>query len=328
MTKAPQHLNSMRRMLLAGSCTTALMLHAPAMAQDLNFLFPVSEIQERLTVRPFTVADWRGSRADGDRTSRVTLSYDDGSVMLAKFAPAPPNGGVFNNEPRYEVAAYVVQTLFLDEDEYVVPPTVMRAFPLEFVLAHMPGERPTFREAPGSVLVALSYWLIGVTPENFWDPERARSDSVYARHVANFNILTHVIRHTDANVGNFLISEHHERPRVYSVDNGVAFRSRESNRGTMWRDLQVERLPRGTVERLRQITYEGLTAALGVLVEFEVRDGTLVQVSPGPNMSRGRGVRRSAERIQLGLTDGEIRDVEQRIRNLVRDVDRGRLQLF
>jgi hypothetical protein len=203
----------------------------------------------------------------------------------------------------------------------------MRAFPLDFVRERVPDAEATFREAPASVLVCLQYWLLGVTPDNFWDPQRARGDSVYARYIGNFNILTHVIRHSDANVGNYLISQG-EVPRVFSVDNGVAFSSEESNRGFQWREMQVRRLPRATVERLRGVTHEQLTQTLGVLIEFEVRDGQLHRVPPGANMSPGRGVRRSATRIQLGLTESEIRAVERRIQNLIRQADARRYEIF
>jgi hypothetical protein len=299
-----------------------------AAAQDLNYLFPIREIESRLTDQPFRIIDWRGSRAPGDRTSRAAHEYADGSTLVVKWALAPSAGATFNNEPRYEVAAYELQKLFLEEDEYAVPPTVMRAFPLDFVRQHVPDATATFREAPASVLVCLQYWLLAVTPDKFWDSQRARNDSVYARYVANFNILTHIIRHNDANVGNFLISQSDEKPRVFSVDNGVAFSSPESNRGHEWRDMQVRRLPHATIERLRGITREQLTQKLGVLIEFEVRDGELVQVPPGQNMSPGRGVRRSSQRIQLGLTETEIRAVERRIQNLVRQADGRRFEIF
>lgn len=301
---------------------------AGAAAQDFNFTLPVGEIESRLRDQDFTILDWRGSRAPGDRTNRVALAFPDELVFVAKWATAPANASTFNNEPRFEVAAYELQKLFLDEAEYVVPPTLMRAFPITFVKEQVPQIEPTFREARGSVLVALQYWLIGVKPDDFWNPQRARTDSVYARHIGNFNILTHLIRHHDANVGNFLISDHAENPRVFSVDNGVAFSAPISNRGHMWRDLQVRRLPRHTVERLRTITREDLDRLLGVLAEFEIHDDALLVVPPGPNISPGRGVRRTADRIQLGLTAQEIGGVENRIRQLLGRVDGGRIEVF
>jgi hypothetical protein len=313
--------------LLLGSMTCAL--PAPAVAQTYNIPLPVAEVEARLATQPFTILDWRGSRAEGDRTQRIAMLFEDSALVIAKWATAPSGGSAFNNEPRYEAAAYVLQKMFLDEPEYVVPPTILRAFPIEFVREQIPNARPTFREAQNSVLVALQYWLMGVTQQEFWDDRRAASDDVYGRYIGNFNILTHLIDHRDSNIGNFLISTSSEEPRVFAVDNGVAFAGQESNRGTTWRDLLVRRLPHHTVERLRQITGDDLRQALGVLAEFEVDpDGRMTAVTPTSNMSPGRGVRRSADRIQLGLTTTEIRGVENRLRSLLRQVDGGRIKVF
>src|SRR5690606_26493786 len=135
-------------------------------------------------------------------------------------------------------------------------------------------------KATGSVVVTLQYWLNFVPQEDFWQPDRVRSDSLYARRIANFNILTHVSNHRDSNTGNYLISLL-EDPRVYSIDDGVSFESLSSNRGEVWRDMLVDRLPRSTVDRLAMITREDLERVLGIVAEFEIRDGELVPVPPG-----------------------------------------------
>jgi hypothetical protein len=319
--RADRRARPVRRALTAYAVLAALLATAaPLRAQDANFNLPPLELARHT----FRIADWRGARMPEDRTQRVLLEFEDSAVMLVQWANAAPGASTFNNEPRFEAAAYEIQKLFLDEDEFVVPPTVLRAFPLDYVSAQMPGVRRTFDGAE-SVLVVLQYWLSMVTPDNFWDPRRADQDTVYARHVGNFNALTYLIRHHDSNVGNFLISEYEPSPRVFSVDNGVAFSAPPSNRGTEWRNLRVRRLPRHTIERLRAITREDLDRALATLVEFEVQDGQLVAVTPGENISPGRGVRRSGNRIQLGLTRPEINAIESRLRNLLNQVDRGRI---
>jgi hypothetical protein len=298
-----------------------------ALAQDLNLHLPIPAIEEHLRDLPFEILEWRGSRMVTDRTQHVVLRFEDESIIRVKWANAPPGGGTFNNEPRYEAAAYEIQKLFLEEDEYVVPPTVLRVFPLEFVERQMPGAPRTFREAE-SVLVALQYWLHGVTPQGFWDPARADQDTLYAGHIGNMNLLTYLIRHSDTNTGNFLISTWPDNPRVFSVDNGVAFRSPASDRGYDWRDLQVRRLPRGAVERLQALTVDDLRQALGTIAEYQVRDGRLVPVPPGENLSPNRGVRRQEGRVQIGLTAREIRDIDQRRRALLRRVERGQIEIF
>ena len=306
----------------------ALMLAASAArAQEANYLLPIAQLELRLRESPFRIIDYRGARAEGDRTQRITLEFPDSVLFAAQLARAPPGGGTFNNQPRYELAAYELQKLFLEPDEYVVPPTVVRAFPLAWLRQYDPYASATFDRA-ASVVIVLKYWLLQVTPEDFFDRDRARRDTVYARYLGNFNIVTYLIRHNDSNMGNFLISESPDKPRVFSVDNGVAFESEVSDRGHEWRDLRVERLPGATIERLRRLTPERLREVLAVLVQFEVQNDLLVAVSPGTNLSEGRGVRRSGSVVQFGLTAREIRGVADRLRNLLKDVDEGKLKVF
>jgi hypothetical protein len=305
---------------------SSLLACAPVLAQDANFLLRPDSIEVRLRDGPLQVVDARGSRAEGDRTQRITLAFEDGSVLVAKLAKASPGASTFNNEPRYELAAFVLQKLFLGPDEYVVPPTVMRAVPTEWLRRYDEAAQPTF-DGLASTLILLQYWLMQVTPEGVWDKDRLASDSVYARHVANLNVLTYLIRHNDANVGNILISTHAANPRVFSVDNGLAFGSEASNRGYAWRNLRVNRLPAATVERLRRITPEQLQA-LGVLVQFEQQGPMLVPAAIGENRGPGRGVREADGVVQLGLTEREIRDVQSRLRRLLEDVDEGKIRTF
>jgi hypothetical protein len=203
----------------------------------------------------------------------------------------------------------------------------MRAVPLDWLRQHDPIASPTFREAE-SVLLVVQYWLSGVTPDDFWEKDRLERDSVYARHLADFNILTYLIRHNDSNTGNFLISQNVSDPRVFSVDNGLAFRSERSNRGFYWRDLRVDRLPRATVDRLRTITREQLEQRLATLAQYEVRDDRLVAVAAGESTDRNRGVRMKNGILQLGLTNGEIGDVMGRIESLLKRVDEGKITTF
>jgi hypothetical protein len=313
--------------LVAPLLAIAFLSPVPSAAQDLHFVLPIPDIEEHLRDSPFEILDWRGSRRPDDRTQQVLLGFEDESVLRVKWANAVPGASRFNNEPRYEAAAYEIQKLFLDPDEYVVPPTILRALPLDFVDGELPGTRRTFREAE-SVLVVLQYWILNVTQDNVWDPERAREDMVYAKHIGNMNVLTYLIHHSDSNVGNFLVSAYNEFPRVFAVDNGVAFRAPESDRGYEWRDIIVERIPSRTIERLRELTLEDFEAALETVAEFEAQEGLLVAVPPGENINRNRGVRLRDGRIQLGLTALEIRQVDRRRQDLIRRVERGQIETF
>lgn len=324
--------DSFRALILAAAAAAT---PAPLAAQDANFLIPIAEIERILREGEIGVIDVHPSRGlAGERTYRVTLRSGD-HVLQIKYAPAGEGADEFNNRPRYELAAYDIQALFLDEREWVVPPTAIRAFPLDVVRgtvartgdAASPPE-PTFDEWP-MTLVALQYWMFNVdVPDELPDDDRLEEDEVYERLLGNFNLLTYLIRHGDSNEGNFVQSLDPAWPRVFSVDNGVAFASEESDRGTRWRDLRLDRYPASAIDRLRGVSLEGLRARLEILVQLELRDGNFVAVEPTENLDPGRGVRRDGERIQLGLTESEIRAVHRRIVRLIEWVDDGRYALL
>src|SRR5687767_2394020 len=83
-------------------------------AQDLNIVQPIKIIERRLGTDTFQILQFRGSRRPNDRTQRVMLAFTDSSVLEVKFAVFAPNGETFNNNPRYEIAAYELQKMFLD----------------------------------------------------------------------------------------------------------------------------------------------------------------------------------------------------------------------
>lgn len=316
----------MRRLLIALAVSALPFAHAVHVAAQGNVLLPVPVIERLLRGADFTVNAAQGARGEGDRTQFLALSFPGDTLINAQFAPAPIGGGAYNNEPRYEVAAYQLQKLFLSEPEYVVPVTVVRAFPVATAMQYDDRVQATFDEA-NSTVVVLQYWLNFVSPDDFWDEDRFEADTVYARNLANMNVLTHLINHLDANEGNFLISTTPD-PRVFAVDNGVAFRSDPSNRGSEWRNLRIDRLPHATVERLRGITASDLTRTLGVLAQFEARDGLLYRVEPSANLDDSRGVRVDGSIIQFGLTGGEIGDIRGRLERLLRSIDDGRITVF
>jgi len=308
---------------------------AQSVAQDANVAFPVAEIEGMLKTGDFQIVSVTPSRGlPSERTYQVTAGV--GSKMLQmKYAPAAKGADDFNNRPRYELAAYELQKLFLDEGEQVVPPTVARCYPTEVVqgvLNHAPGDyKPeaerTFKEW-NMTLVLLQYWLWNVdAPEDLKDGDMLANEA-YARNLGNFNILTYLIRHNDSNRGNFLRSTVADNPRVFSVDNGVAFSNEESDRGTYWRDLKLDRYPARTIERLRSLTAEDLQAALGVVAQFDLEDGGFVQTEAGENLNPGRGVRHEGTTIQLGLTESEVRQVYRRLTQLIKWADSGRFEVF
>jgi hypothetical protein len=316
--------------LLAGLAVVLLALAPPASpaAAEGNFEYSVAYIEGRLNAS-VVVREAAQARPEieGDRSARVVLAGSEGERdMDAHWKPVAPPGRGFNNEPRYELAAYRLQKLFLEECEYVVPPVVLRALPADEYRQLRGIARPPTIRGTNSVLFMLSYWVQNVTNRDPWDPARFAADPRYARHWGNLNILTHLIDHKDANIGNLLISRNPDDPRVFAVDNDVAFGSEVSDQGDTWRRLQVDRLPQRTVERLRGVSREDLDRALGVVAEFQVVNGLLQPVDPGANLSPRNALRTTGDRVQFGLTSVEIGAVKRRIERLLLQVDRGRIR--
>ena len=300
----------------------------PVGAQDANILFPVDSLERWLGHEDFEILDRRGSRFEGDRTSRFALDFGQGRMIVAQWAPAPEGGDEFNNSPRYEVAAYEAQKLFLEPHEFVVPPTVARAFDLSWYHELKPDADPTFDDTE-SVLVVLQYWLFNLAGDDFWHRDRLETDTAYARAMGNFNLFTYIVSHNDQNRGNYLISAFEDNPRVFSVDNGLAFDSDLSDQGANWRRLRVDRVPAETVDRLRQLTQADVRRQLETVAQFRIEDdGTLTAVPVEPAIEPRRGIRQTDTTIQLGLTSYEIDDVWRRIQRVLERVDEGDLETF
>ena len=188
--------------------------------------------------------------------------------------------------------------------------------------------RPTFRGSD-EVLAVVQYWLQEVkVVEDVLDPARFAADPVYARHIGQLNVFTYLIDHRDSNVGNFLISRAEQGPRVFSIDHGVAFASPDSDRGKLWAKLRVDRLPAGTIARLRALDRGQLDSRLGVLAQWRLVDGRFLAEAPGANLGRGRGVRVERGVLQMGLSAREIGRLWQRREQLLRSVDEGKVHTW
>jgi hypothetical protein len=312
--------------LLAGLLVAAL----AARAQDANITFPVADLERTLAQDPFTIVSAEISRpkARGDITLKAEVSFDGRPPIRVKLRKAEPGADDFNNQPRYDIAAYRLQSMFLDPPDYVVPPTALRFLPLEDFRKYSRDVERTFTGVD-EVLSVLQYWLQDVKViEDVYSPTLYATDPVYARHVEQMNVLTWLIDHGDSNVGNFLISRAEQGPRVFSVDNGVAFASADSDRGRLWDDMRVSKLPSPTVERLRRITEADLEAQLGVVAQWRQEGDRFVPVPPGPNLRPARGVRRVGEDLQLGLTTAEIAKVRKNLERLLEMIDDGSIKTY
>jgi hypothetical protein len=240
-------------------------------------------------------------------------------VMRAKWR-AESTGNLLN-EPRKELAAYAVQKLFLDESEYVVPPTVAYCFPVSQYARFEAKATPTF---PGAncIFGYASYWLEGVHTvsaarragqlgkgDGIWDAELFQRDPEYRDSVENSNLLTYLINHGDAHDEQFVLQRFPRGLRAYVVDNSIAFRSIKNPMLLLrqdWSRIQVPALSRGAVSRLHKLT-EADFDRLGNISELALQDGTLVNVQPStPLASDGTTMTWTGSRLRVGLTRGEV----------------------
>jgi hypothetical protein len=291
---------------------------------------PVPELETMLQSEPLRIVTAEISRpkARGDITLKADVAFGEREPMRIKLRKAERGAETFNNVPRYDIAAYQLQKLLMDPHEYVVPPTALRMLPLGELEAHARSVDPTFKGSD-DVLCVVQYWLQDVkAQEDVLDKALFESDAVYARHVGQLNVFTYLIEHADSNLGNFLISAAPEGARVFAIDNGVAFASEKSDRGELWKRMRVQRLPKDLVERLRAMSEAGLMSQLGVVAQWELRDGHYVAVAPGENLAPKSGVRRKDSIVQMGLTAREINDVWDRTRRLVKMIDDGDIQAY
>jgi hypothetical protein len=253
-----------------------------------------------------------------------------GRELDVKWKKSPPgDADGWNNSPRKEIAAYQVQKWFLDPSDYVVPTMVVRCLPPQVytaIAADEPSNLPGARCVAGAFVV----WLEAVTvPKVLYEADRFRGDPLYSRHMADFNLLTYLVDHTDGREGNFLTSELESERRVFSIDNGVTFGAMVHNfMVPNWNTIRVPSLRKETIERLRKVgpsDYE----ALGVVAELRAdADGVLRPAEPTPNRAPKKGARVADGWIQLGLEADEIAALRRRVEKLLADVDAGRIATF
>ena len=115
---------------LAGTLLAVGATRVPA--QDRNIAFPIADLEQWITHEPMTIVSAEISRpkAKGDITLKAEATFGDHPPFRVKVRKSEPGADSFNNVPRYDMAAYELQKLFLDPPEYVVPPTALRMVPL------------------------------------------------------------------------------------------------------------------------------------------------------------------------------------------------------
>lgn len=322
---------------IPGGVALVAMLTAPSLAPagpvdpSEHWPLPPAELERRLAEDPIEIVEVTGGVGGVMGVKKLTLRLGDHPAPLwVKWKPAPRgDADGWNNTPRKEMAAYAIQKWFLDPDNYVVPTTITRCIDFE---TYAPVSATAGANLAGASCVAgaLSVWITNITlPNPLYDEARFAADPHYARHMADFNVLTYLIEHEDGRTGNFLVAKHEEERRVFSVDNGVAFGAWVKNWFVPnWHKIRVPKIRAETVERLRAVGEEEL-AALGVLAELEAdADGVLRAKALGQNADPDDGSRTRPGWIQLGLNEDEIEDVAERLRDLLERVDDGEISVY
>jgi len=292
---------------------------------------PPDETVPHLLEASWEIRAEKGLAAGTTGAEEITVHFSKDDVTVAvKWKEMPPGklDGT-NNAPRKELAAYAIQPLFLAPEDYVVPTSAAHCMPLDDYRAHHPEATATL-EGTSCVLGVASVWMKDVTvPDVLFDDARFRADANYAYFMANLNLLTYLVAHHDGREGNFLVSKDERRRHVFAVDNGVSFGGLFYNWFVAnWNSIRVPALRKESVDKLRQLERRDLDG-LGVVAQLELDErGVYQNAKLGENLHPKKGVRIQGSVVQLGLTESEIDDVYQRIEDLIRDVDAGKLQTF
>lgn len=303
-----------------------------------NWPIPPLELDRLLRTETFVVRGAKGAGAGTTGAKKVDLEFPEAGLefhlkwkeMPGRWSPVSGRLDGVNNSPRKEIAAWKLQKLVLDPEDYVVPSTLAYCVPISDFEARSGAATPTLDDT-SCVLGVLALWLEDLKlPKPLLDPVRFDSDYVYAYFMSNLNLVTYLMKHHDGREGNFLVSTIPDRRQVFAIDNGVAFGGIWYNWFVPnWNSIRVPALRKESIDRLRGLTEQEFHDALGVVAQLELDDDGIYQiVDAGPNLDDDDGVRREGKILQLGLTDDEIEDIWERAKDLIEDVDDGTIQVF
>jgi hypothetical protein len=253
------------------------------------------------------------------------------SRLKVKTKRVPPDLDGINNAPRKELAAYAIQGLFLDPEDYVVPATTLRCVPLDLWEKHHGNRLDPTIAGTRCVLVVVALWLKDVTlPDVLLDRERFLTEPNYAYYMSNMNVFTYLIEHQDGREGNFLVSND-DRRQVFAIDNGVSFDQPWPFYNWFvpnWNDLRVPAVRKDSIDRLRGLERKDLDSLLVVAQLEPDANGVLKLTKPGPPHDPDTGATLRGTTVQFGLTTDEVDAVWDRIQKLVQQVDAGDLPVF
>ena len=307
---------------------------------------PADRVEAWLRSPNLTILGSASTPAGTQGAKVLTLAVPEpGGRVILRAKWRPMSSSSFTNDPRKELGAYAVEKLFLEPHEYVAPPTVGHCFDLDHYRSLVERAAPPMFEERGvrCAFGILAYWLEnvgepeGVHEKGLWssdsifDEKLFESDRSYGKSVADLNLLAYLIRHGDAHVHQFLITKDRSSPRVYTVDNSIAFQSIKNPMVFFredWSGIRVPAVSRRSIDRLRHLT-DADWARLSVIEQYQKVGDRLVPVQPESLIGQpGDGERWVGIGLQIGLTDAEIQGVRNRLKSLVAQVDSGDLRTF
>jgi hypothetical protein len=159
--------------------------------------------------------------------------------------------------------------------------------------------------------------------------ERFAKDPHFGQHLSDMNLVTYLVDHRDGRNGNFLMSTDPSDPRVFAIDNGIAFEGFPWNFFVPnWNVIRVPWLRAEPIARLRALPEEEIDR-LGTLFDMNAdAQGVLRLAPPTAPLDPKKGVRIAPGRVQLGLTAKELDALKERVHDLLADVDAGKIKVL
>jgi len=286
------------------------------------------DLENRLTTHPFHVVQSRILSIGALKPQQWLIEDEtDGVQIKVKWKIFGRDLDEWNNSPRREVSAYEFQKLFLEPENYVVPPTVVRCLDPKKFEKVLETSTPQLRES-NCVLGTLSAWVEGASPFHDLDSKRLKTDLLYQQAISRFNLLTYFIRHADSHAGNFLLKEESQKVQIYSIDNGVSF-SGPLTDYLYWKSLRIKKISQKTSEKLQKLTLEDVEDQLLVASQLDLtKDLFFVSTQRERTLNPKEGVNHQAGVLQFGLTHNEIKAVFKRIESVVKKLKKGKITPF
>ena len=323
------------------SAPTRLCVH-----EDTHHCRDAVEVEAILKAPILTIQE--AEATSGGMQGAISLAVENGEGTRLRTKWRSQQSASIVNEPTKELAAYRLQMLFLDPEDYVIPPVVSACFEVEHYRAEVDPEAEGL-ESTGCVFGFLAYWLVGA--ESIYDareqgllpmPEDARDPQLYEarrfeeagagprRNLALLNLVTHLVNNGDAHAGQFVL--YTEPLHFFAIDNSIAFQSIANPVMGQIQDLSelmVPALPADVAERIRGLRRADLDALarLEELARF-TPGGPFEHVEPGALFDRRSRVRVDDGRIQVGLTADDLDDLWDRVEGVQRRLASGSLTTF